>query len=84
MEKVSVIIPCYNHAHYLSEAIQSIIDQTHNNWECVIVNDGSHDDTEIIARNWCDKDVRIKYLHQENGGLPSARNFGIKNLFTRQ
>lgn len=79
MEKVSVIIPCYNQASFLSEAIQSIIAQTYGNWECIIVNDGSSDDTKIIAERWCDKDSRIHYLNQENGGLSSARNFGIKN-----
>lgn len=79
MEKVSVIIPCYNQASFLSEAIQSIIDQTHGNWECIIVNDGSPDDTESVAQKWCSKDSRIKYIYQENHGLSSARNFGIQN-----
>lgn len=79
MDKVSVIIPCYNQSSFLSEAIQSIVDQTHESWECFIVDDGSPDDTKIIAKKWCDNDPRIHYLYQENGGLSNARNFGIKN-----
>ena len=79
MNKVSVVIPCYNQANFLSEAIQSIVKQTHDNWECFIVDDGSPDITKIIAEKWCGKDSRIHYLYQENGGLSSARNFGIKN-----
>lgn len=82
MEKVSVIIPCYNQACYLGEALQSVVNQTHKNWECIIVNDGSPDDTENIAMTWCTQDSRIKYIYQENGGLSSARNFGIQNAST--
>jgi hypothetical protein len=82
LDKVSVIIPCYNQASFLSEAIQSIFSQTHDNWEIFIVDDGSPDDTKVIAEKWCSKDPRIHYLYQENGGLSSARNFGIKNTET--
>lgn len=78
LEKVSVIIPCYKQAQYLGEAIQSIFEQTYQNWECIIVNDGSPDDTENVAREWCLKDARFKYLYKENGGLSSARNSGIQ------
>ncbi|MDN3676705.1 glycosyltransferase family 2 protein [Flavobacterium paronense] len=74
---VSVIIPCYNQAHFLSDALHSILEQTYNNWECIIVNDGSPDNTETIAQDWCKKDDRFKYLYKENGGLSSARNYGI-------
>lgn len=79
MEKVSVVIPCYRQAQYLSEAIKSILNQTHQNWECIIVNDGSLDNTEEIAQRWCAKDQRIKYVYQKNNGLSSARNIGIQN-----
>lgn len=75
--KVSIIVPCYNQAEYLGEALQSVLEQTYANWECVIVNDGSTDQTEIVAKKWCDKDARFQYLFKENGGLSSARNFGI-------
>jgi glycosyltransferase involved in cell wall biosynthesis len=76
---VSVVVPCYNQALYLSEALQSILEQTYTNWECIIVNDGSTDNTEIVATEWMLKDGRFKYLKKENGGLSSARNYGIKN-----
>ncbi len=76
---VSVIVPCYNHAHYLPETLQSIVNQTYRNWECIIVNDGSPDNTEEVALEWVKKDSRFKYFYKENGGLAEARNFGIKN-----
>nr|WP_315149668.1 glycosyltransferase [uncultured Flavobacterium sp.] len=77
MPKVSIIVPCYNQAHYLDEALQSVLDQTYGNWECIIVNDGSPDHTEEIANKWVAKDSRFLYLYKENGGLSSARNAGI-------
>ncbi|MFE3871898.1 glycosyltransferase family 2 protein [Flavobacterium sp. ZS1P70] len=79
MAKVSIIVPCYNQAEYLDEALQSVLDQTYNNWECIIVNDGSPDNTEEIAKIWMVKDLRFKYLFQENSGLCSARNMGISH-----
>lgn len=74
---VSIIVPCYNQAQYLNEALQSVLDQTYENWECIIVNDGSPDNTEEVAQKWIDKDNRFIYLFKENGGLSSARNAGI-------
>lgn len=74
---VSIIVPCYKQAHFLNESLQSVLDQTYSNWECIIVNDGSPDNTEIIAQQWCNKDNRFSYLYKENGGLSSARNAGI-------
>ncbi len=76
-KQVSIIVPCYNHAHYLGEAIASVLAQTYSNWECIIVNDGSSDNTKEEASKWLQKDSRIKYLEQENGGLSNARNSGI-------
>lgn len=76
---VSIIIPCYNQGHYLADALDSVVNQTYLNWECVIVNDGSSDFTENVALDWCSKDSRIKYFRKENGGLSSARNYGISN-----
>ena len=75
--KVSIIVPCYNQAQYLSEALQSVLDQTYENWECIIVNDGSPDNTKEVAQEWVKKDSRFIYLYKENGGLSSARNAGI-------
>jgi len=76
--KVSIIIPCYKQAQYLPEAVESILNQSHTNWECIIVNDGSPDNTKEVADEWVKKDSRFKYIKKENGGLSSARNAGIK------
>lgn len=75
---VSVIVPCYNHGEYLLEALSSLLAQTYINWECVIVNDGSTDNTEEIAMDYCNKDSRFRYLYQSNSGVSEARNNGIK------
>lgn len=75
---ISVIVPCYNQAEYLAETLQSVLDQEYQHWECIIVNDGSPDNTEDIAEQWVNKDSRFKYFKKENGGLSNARNFGIK------
>ena len=78
MPKVSIIVPCYNQAKYLSDTLDSVLAQTHKDWECVIVNDGSPDNTEVVAKEYCQKDNRVKYIYQENQGLAMARNNGIK------
>jgi glycosyltransferase involved in cell wall biosynthesis len=75
---ISIIIPCYNQAQYLDECLGSVLNQTHSDWECIIVNDGSHDNTEEIAGKWCKKDMRFRYIKKVNGGLSSARNSGLK------
>lgn len=75
---VSIIVPCYNLAQYLDEALLSIYNQTYTDWECSIVDDGSSDNTKEVAQNWVAKDSRFVYLHKENGGVSSARNFGIE------
>lgn len=75
---ISVIVPCYNQAEYMDECLTSVLAQTYSNWECIIVNDGSPDNTEEIALQWTSKDPRFKYLKKENGGLSSARNAGIE------
>ncbi|CAN1537966.1 WcaA Glycosyltransferases involved in cell wall biogenesis [Flavobacteriaceae bacterium] len=74
---ISVIVPCYKQAQFLPETLQSVLNQTYSNWECIIVNDGSPDQTEQVAQEWCSKDNRFKYIKKENGGLSSARNAGI-------
>lgn len=78
MLKISIIIPCYNQAQYLDESLQSVLEQTYEHWECIIVDDGSPDNTDDIAKEWIKKDTRFKYLHKENGGLSSARNAGLE------
>ncbi|MBS7255477.1 glycosyltransferase family 2 protein [Flavobacterium branchiicola] len=75
--KISVIVPCYNQAQYLDECLESIFNQTYENWECIIIDDGSLDYTAKVARKWTEKDCRYIYLYKENGGLSSARNAGL-------
>jgi len=74
---ISVIVPCYNQAHFLSETLDSMVNQTYSNWECIIVNDGSTDNTEEVALSYVERDKRFIYYRQENRGLSSARNAGL-------
>jgi len=75
---VSVVIPCYNQAHYLPEAVESVVAQTFHDWECVIVNDGSPDETSQVARELIARyPDKIRLLEKANGGLADARNAGI-------
>lgn len=74
---ISVIVSCYNQDQYLPETLDSVLAQTHLNWECIIVNDGSPDNTEEITKHYCEKDKRFKYILKKNGGLSSARNAGL-------
>jgi len=76
--QVSIVVPCYNQAHFFKDSLQSVLDQTFPHWECIIVNDGSPDDTAIVAKQWCERNVRFQYVEQSNGGLSSARNAGIR------
>lgn len=77
--KVSIVIPVYNGANYLSEAIESALAQTYENIEIIVVNDGSNDEgaTEKIALSYGNK---IRYIAKENGGSSSALNTGIRNM----
>lgn len=75
---VSVVIPCYNQSDYLPETLDSLINQSYKNWEGIIVNDGSPDNTEEVALTYLKKDKRLKYFRKANGGLSSARNYGIE------
>ncbi|MDN3691081.1 glycosyltransferase family A protein [Chryseobacterium tructae] len=77
-EIVSIIVPCYNQEKYLAETLDSVIAQTSDAWECIIVNDGSTDNSEAIIDNYCNKDSRFIKLNQENQGLAASRNNGIK------
>jgi len=79
MSLVSVIIPCYNQAQYLRESIESLVNQTYINWECIIVNDGSNDNTYDVSNSIIEKysQFRIKLYNQTNSGLADARNMGI-------
>ena len=78
MAIVSIIVPCYNCGEYLSETLDSCLSQTFNDWECIIVNDGSTDETEMISYHYLSKDNRFKYIAQNNQGPSAARNNGIQ------
>lgn len=75
---VSIIMPAYNAEKYIAEAIESVLKQDYPNFELVIINDGSNDNTEKIINSYDDK--RIKYYKQENKGVGFARNQGLKNM----
>lgn len=78
MEKVvSVIIPVYNVKKYLSKCIESVVNQTYNKLEIILVNDGSNDGSNEICEKYKDQDNRIVFISKENGGLSSARNVGL-------
>lgn len=74
---ISVIIPCYQQGRFLNDAVTSLQAQTYTHWEAIIVNDGSMDETESIARMLCAADSRVHYVSKPNGGLSSARNAGL-------
>src|SRR5690606_1703762 len=72
--KVSVIIPCYNHGHYVEQAIDSVLNQTYKNVEVIVINDGSTDNTSAI----CGRYTNIKHIHPNRLGLSGARNMSAK------
>ena len=76
MKKISCVIPCYNQAQYLPDAIDSVLRQTVKPHEIIVVNDGSPDETRYIAKGY----PEVKYIEQVNKGLASARNTGIMNM----
>lgn len=73
--KISIIIPLYNKEHFVLGTIQSVLNQTFQDWEMIIINDGSTDNSGAIAQSI--KDSRILYFEQENQGLSATRNRGI-------
>jgi glycosyltransferase involved in cell wall biosynthesis len=75
---ISIIIPCYNQSSYLEETLNCILKQDYENWECLLVNDGSTDSTESVILPWLKKDPRFRYFSIPNGGVSAARNFGIE------
>lgn len=78
MDKIiSIIIPTYNRAHTLPDAIQSVLNQSAGNWELIIVDDGSTDDTSQVVSNFL-VDERVKFYFQENKGVSAARNKGVE------
>ncbi|MFD2909787.1 glycosyltransferase family 2 protein [Flavobacterium ardleyense] len=78
MNLVSIIIPVYNQEKYLTETLNSVLSQTYSNWECVLVNDGSSDNSVSILSEYVSKDNRFVFINSENKGVSSARNLGLK------
>src|SRR6185312_5477330 len=76
---VSVIVPCFNHGIYLGECLESILIQTYQNWECIIIDNGSTDNTKQVSESYIQKDKRFKYIYNSVKGVSLARNTGIKN-----
>lgn len=74
----SIIIPCFNGEKYISRCLNSIISQKFNNWECIVINDGSKDRSFEIISNYSNNDNRIKLVNQQNAGVSIARNKGIE------
>jgi len=75
---VSIIVPCYNYGRYVGETLDSLLAQTFLEWECIVVDDGSKDNSGEVVQAYAKKDDRIQYIYQDNKGLPGARNTGIK------
>lgn len=80
MEKISIIMPAYNTELHIEKSIASVLNQTHQNIELIIINDGSVDNTEKIVLKMQKKDDRIKYFKIQNSGSAVARNVGLKNV----
>ena len=77
-EKVSVIVPVYNVEKYLRQCLDSILQQTYQNLDILIINDGSTDGSDTICREYLEKDERISYFAKENTGISDTRNVGIR------
>jgi glycosyltransferase involved in cell wall biosynthesis len=76
---ISIIVPCFNQCQFLPDALDSVLNQSYKNWECIIVDDGSIDSTKEISIHYCNLDNRIHYYYIENSGLSTARNYGINH-----
>lgn len=75
--KYSVIVPVYNTEKYLDRCVSSIVSQNFDDYELILVDDGSPDACPMLCDRWAERDEHIKVIHQENGGLPAARNSGL-------
>ena len=83
MPQVSIITPCYNASRFVSQTIDSVLTQTFTDWEMIIVDDGSKDDSSEIVEKYVKKDSRIRLIQQPNGGSANARNHGIREATGR-
>lgn len=77
-QKISIIVPVYNVEEFLPRCIESILNQTYVNWELLLIDDGSLDNSGKVCDKYAEIDGRIKVFHKENGGVSSARNVGLE------
>jgi glycosyltransferase involved in cell wall biosynthesis len=75
---VSIVVPCYNSGRYIHSALDSVLNQTYANIECIVVDDGSTDNTKDIVLEFLERDTRLKYFYKANGGEASAKNYGLE------
>src|SRR5690606_36436728 len=75
---VTIIIPCYNAEKYIAETIESVINQTYKNWELIVVNDGSTDNSPDIIKEFVANDNRIAFIDKPNSGVSDSRNKGLE------
>lgn len=77
---ISVIIPVYNTSSFINKCVESVLNQTHKNIEILLINDGSTDNSDFVCKALQKKDSRIRYYYKTNGGLSSARNYGLDRI----
>lgn len=77
MVLISVIVPAFNYGHLIAQTLENLLLQTWQNWECIVVDDGSKDNTAEVVKHFCESDSRFIYHYQKNAGLSAARNTGI-------
>ena len=77
MSTVAIIVPAYNAARFLTLTLQSVVNQTFQDWSLMVIDDGSKDTTAVISQEWVGRDARIQFFRQENTGVAGARNRGL-------
>ena len=80
MPEISIIVPAYNVEKYLDKCMKSILSQTFEDFEVLLIDDGSKDSTPQICDKYAALDSRVKAYHKKNGGLPDARNYGLDRM----
>ena len=76
---VSIVIPCYNYGSFISQTLDCLLTQSYQNWEAIIIDDGSTDNTRQVVDGYLRKDPRFIYIYQLNQGLSASRNTGLNN-----